>query len=133
MSWTISENYRDDYSDPCTCEHCRDACSYRAGWFVPQQIPDLEAHFDRPLAELIGSELLIDWWDGAEVDEEIIILTPRITTVPMDSIQVPGDPRGICNTIKGKEQAHTGRPRVARFNGTPAMARSDIIRAHEPA
>ncbi len=77
----------------CKCEKCKDSCSYRPGWFLPEQIESLLKHFKKKtIRELLESKkIVIDWYEGAE---DILLLAPNIKK--NNEIYYPADPRGEC-------------------------------------
>jgi len=74
----------------CDCKSCQNACKYRPGWFLPNQVADIEKFFNKPISLLLGEKLSIDWWE----EENILILAPQLKN--NDDIQYPADPRGEC-------------------------------------
>ena len=83
----------------CTCEICRNACKGRPGWFVPEQVPEIEDFFGKKINELLGKELAIDWGTDIEMKENILLLAPNI--VGNESIQYPPVPEGKCVFFSG--------------------------------
>jgi Fe-S-cluster containining protein len=99
---------KDEFSS-CTCEICRNACKSRPGWFVPEQIPEIEEFFGKKIPELLGKELAIDWGTEIEMKEHILLLAPNLEKNA--SIQYPAVPNGTCVFFKeGKCTIYPIRP-----------------------
>ena len=111
----------------CDCEKCQNACKNRPGWFLPEEINSLFAHFKaNNISQLLGKDkFAIDWWIDDE--ENILVLAPNI--VGNDSIQYPANPRGQCVFFKGgKCNIHEIKPfECSRYIHTE----KDISKRHE--
>ena len=100
--------HNNEYSS-CTCEICRNACNNRPGWFVPEQVPEIEAYFAKKLSDFLGKELAIDWGNDMDMRENILLLAPNIEG--NQSIQYPANPRGKCVFFKeGRCAIYSIRP-----------------------
>ena len=75
----------------CKCTECKDACSSKPGWFLPDQVEALLDHFDvKHVDDLLGQQLAIDWYLPST-----LVLSPQVKS-NKGSIQFPGNPRGGC-------------------------------------
>lgn len=92
----------------CSCERCQSACTYRPGWFAPEQIAPLAAALGLTPKQFFDQHLQIDWW---EADEPIFVLAPR-GTGEMGGTMYPSDPRHRCHWfVHGKCEIHAaGKP-----------------------
>jgi Fe-S-cluster containining protein len=95
----------------CTCSSCVNACSYKPGWFMPEQIPDILAFFNvKSLDELLGAGMLaVDYFfdEGGKVGP--LILSPNVVGNPNKAF--PYDPRGRCVFLKdGLCEIHAAKP-----------------------
>ena len=77
----------------CKCDGCKNACKYRPGWFLPNQVNSLLEYFNvKTIKELLKTgKIAIDWWMD---DINILILAPNI--INNTEIYYPGDPRNCC-------------------------------------
>ncbi len=78
----------------CKCDGCKNACKYRPGWFLPNQVNSLLGYFNvKTIEELLKTgKVAIDWWEGD--DPDILILAPNI--INNTEIYYPADPRNRC-------------------------------------
>lgn len=117
---------RKEYSS-CSCEICKNECKNRPGWFIPEQVPEIETYFGRKIAELLGKELAIDWGTDIEMKDNILLLAPNIKD--NQSIQYPANPRGECIFLKeGKCSIYSIRPYECGVASHSDEAEKDILR-----
>jgi Fe-S-cluster containining protein len=65
------------------------------GWFLPEQIGEIEKHFKKPIAKLIGNILAVDYWvGGKDGGKDILVLCPNF--VGNDGKLIPFSPYGRC-------------------------------------
>lgn len=62
--------------ESCTCAKCREACSYRPGWFLPGEAEEVAYHLGVSLETLFETKLMVDWWVGDDAD--VFVLSPAI-------------------------------------------------------
>ena len=62
----------------CKCDGCKNACKYRPGWFLPNQVDDLLKYFNvKTIEELLNTgKIAIDWW--IDDDENVMVLAPNV-------------------------------------------------------
>lgn len=76
----------------CSCDGCKNACKYKPGWFLPEQVKDLLAFFNvKTVNDLLKKGFAIDWWNEKN---DILVLAPNIKG--NNDLQYPSDPRGEC-------------------------------------
>lgn len=115
-----------EYSS-CSCEICKNACKNRPGWFIPEQVPEIETYFGRNIFDLLGKELAIDWGTDMEMKENILLLAPNIKG--NQSIQYPANPRGECIFLKeGKCTIYSVRPYECGVTSHTDKEEKDILR-----
>ena len=78
----------------CSCTVCKNACRTRPGWFIPEQLAEIEKFFGKSIHAMLGRELAIDWGCDRDMTGSILILAPNIKN--NRSIQYPAIPRGEC-------------------------------------
>ena len=83
----------------CTCEGCKNACSYVPGWFMPGEAEKAAEHLDLSLEEFFNKYLGVNWWED---EEDIFVLAPAIIGEKTGS-EYPGDPKGKCIFFNDKE------------------------------
>ncbi len=78
----------------CKCKSCKNACIYKPGWFLPEQISLLLKEFEvKKIRELLEiKKVVIDWYEGC--GNNILLLAPNIKH--NNEIYYPGDPKGKC-------------------------------------
>lgn len=95
--------------ESCTCVHCVNACKNKPGWFMPEQIPAVLAHFGAAnLEDLLGSDkLAIDFFDAPQ--DGPLMLSPNV--VGNEGKAFPFEPRGVCVFLKeGLCSIHAVKP-----------------------
>jgi Fe-S-cluster containining protein len=111
----------------CSCEICKNACTQRPGWFIPEQVPAIEIYFGKKISELLGKELAIDWGTDMEMKENILLLAPNIEN--NQSIQYPANPRGKCVfLVEGKCSIYAVRPYECGVASHSDTEEKDILR-----
>ena len=76
----------------CTCEHCKGACSYNPGWFLPGEAEIAAKYMGLTIKEFFDQYIGINWWEG---DDPIFVLAPAIVG-ELTGSEYPGDPTGTC-------------------------------------
>lgn len=95
-------------SGACSCDSCKAACSYKPGWFSPDQIEPLAANLGLTPQELFDQHLQVDWWVD---DPDVFVLSPRLRHETGGSM-MPVDSTGECHWfVDGKCAIHDlGKP-----------------------
>src|SRR5579862_5400417 len=110
----------------CACEHCRQACEYKPGWFGPAQIALLAMALDISVQQLFERHLSVDWWAGDAMTggRDVFVLSPRLDGKAGGGM-FPANPHGLCHWYKNGECAiHAlGKPAECAF------AHHDVSRA----
>lgn len=84
----------------CNCQECQNACKFRPGWFLPEQVEQLYKYFKvNNIEELLKKGFAIDWWNS---ENDILILAPNIKNNE-NNIQYPDDPRNECVFYNNKK------------------------------
>ena len=93
----------------CDCKACKSACSYKPGWFLPNQAEKVAEFLNIPFIELFNTKLGVDWNNGYE-DETVFVLAPAIKSMDTGE-EYPSDPRGVCVFfIDGLCEIHNVKP-----------------------
>ena len=115
----------------CQCDSCKNACSFKPGWFMPGQAEKVAAHLNISLKELFDTKLMVDWYQDYDNDRDVFLLSPAVVDGSPGS-EFPGDPKGKCVflTAEGKCGIYEVRPfECAEYiHETP---RSEIDERHE--
>lgn len=99
-------------SKDCACKDCREACTYKPGWFVPGQVEKVAEYLYVPLATLFKKKLMVDWW--VDTPNNVFVLSPAIVG-GAPGHEFPGNPRGKCVFYKkGRCEIHAVKPRECR-------------------
>lgn len=80
----------------CTCEICRNACKYRAGWFLPSEILKLSRYFNDSLKNIFNKYLAVDWWLSEILLKNTVFLLAPVLKETNPGEEYPADPRGEC-------------------------------------
>lgn len=78
----------------CQCDACKNACSFKPGWFKPGQVEKVAEFFNTPLKELFDTKLMVDWYTDPD-EEDVFLLSPAVVGGQAGS-EFPGDPKGRC-------------------------------------
>jgi Fe-S-cluster containining protein len=91
----------------CECDICKSRCRRRVGWFLPEQVSKIEEFFNKNISEMIGKELVIDYWAS---DDLILILAPNI--IGNHNKQMPFKAFGQCVFLDPQEKCriYSNRP-----------------------
>jgi len=76
----------------CTCDHCKKACTYKPGWFMPGEAEIAAKHMGLTMQEFFDQYLGVDWWTD---NDDIFVLAPALVGEETGS-EYPGDPKGRC-------------------------------------
>ncbi len=79
-------------NNECTCKHCVEACKWKPGWFLPNEVEGAAKHLNMTLQDFFNQYLGVDWWEGVR---PVFVLAPAIVGEDTGS-EYPGNPRGQC-------------------------------------
>lgn len=79
-------------SQDCKCKKCREGCSNRAGWFLPDEIKKAAEYLELTEQEFFNKYLGVDWYESLN---DIFVLAPAISSMEPGT-EYPGNPIGKC-------------------------------------
>ena len=79
-------------NNDCTCDVCKGACTFKPGWFMPDEIEKVAEYLGLSLQELFDTKIGVDWWVD---DEDIFVLAPATINMSAGE-EYPANPIGQC-------------------------------------
>jgi Fe-S-cluster containining protein len=95
----------------CKCTSCKDACSQKPGWFLPEEAELLAGHLGVSFEEVFKTKLAVDWWEGdSSFEDNVFVLSPNVVGGDPGE-EFDADPRGTCVFfVNGECSIHEVKP-----------------------
>ncbi len=80
-------------SQECKCIKCADSCTYKPGWFLPDEIREAAEYLSLSEKEFFDKYLGVDWYENSS--DDTFVLAPAIIEM-YPGEEYPANPRGQC-------------------------------------
>lgn len=111
----------------CDCKKCKNACSYKPGWFLPGEAEKTAESLNMTLKDFFDKYLAVDFFEGSKTT---FVLSPAVVGNPTGAM-FPYRPTGVCVFFKeGKCSIHGNSPfECAQYIHTDPQ--KDVQERHE--